>query len=112
MCAINRFAHSCHFAAATLLRVSAEGFGTILVILVQTRTGHAAVTGFLLSAALLPYVVSGPVLGRVLDQAHRPRRVAALLAFGYVVAMAALLAAAGRVPLGLAVAVAIMVGCT
>jgi MFS family permease len=94
------------------LRVSAEGFGTILVILVQARTGRPAVTGFLLSAVLMPYVVSGPVLGRVLDQALRPRRVAVLLAFGYVVAIAALLAAAGRVPLPLAVVAAVAVGCT
>ena len=91
--------------------MSAEGFGTILVILVQARTGRPAVTGFLLAAALLPYVVSGPVLGSALDRARRPRVLAAALAGCYALAIALLLGIAGRAPLPLAVAAALAVGC-
>jgi hypothetical protein len=101
-----------HFAAATLLRVSAEGIGTALVLLVQARTGQAASSGFLLAALLLPYVVSGPVLGNAMDRVRRPRLFATLLAAGYAVAVALLLLTAGDAPLSLAVLAAIAVGCT
>jgi MFS family permease len=101
-----------HFTAATLLRVSAEGTGTALVLLVQARTGHAASSGFLLAAVLLPYVVSGPVLGNALDRVGRPRVFATLLAGGYALAVALLLLVAGDVPLPLAVLAAGAVGCT
>ncbi|MGI8333565.1 MFS transporter [Actinomadura scrupuli] len=101
-----------HFTAATLLRVSAEGTGTALVLLVQDRTGRAASSGFLLAAVLLPYVVSGPILGNALDRVGRTRLFATLLAGGYACAVALLLVVAGGVPLPLAVLAAAAVGCT
>ncbi|MBE1532510.1 MFS transporter [Actinomadura algeriensis] len=101
-----------HLSAATLLRVSAEGVATAVVLTVQARTGDAATAGFLQTAMTLPYVLSGPVIGHVLDRTGRPRRLALLLAAGYAVATAALLATAGRSPLVLALAVAAVIGCT
>ncbi|MQY05225.1 MFS transporter [Actinomadura macrotermitis] len=101
-----------HLTAATLLRISAEGLATALVLTVQARTGHAATAGFLQTAMTLPYVLSGPVLGHVLDRAARPRRIAVAMAAGYAVATAALLALAGRSPLVLALAVAAVIGLT
>ena len=101
-----------HFAATTLLRVSAEGIGTALVLLVQARTGQAASSGFLLAAVLLPYVVSGPVLGNAMDRVRRTRLFATLLAAGYAIAVALLLLTAGDAPLWLAILAAIAVGCT
>ena len=100
-----------YLVAATLLRVSAEGFGTALVLLVHARTGQAASAGFLVSAVLLPYVVSGPVLGNALDRARRTRSVTILFAVGYLVAMTLLLTVAGRAPLIVAAMAAIAVGC-
>ncbi|MEV4254752.1 MFS transporter [Spirillospora sp. NPDC049652] len=102
---------SVHLAAATLLRVSAEGIATALVLTVQARTGHAASAGFLQTGMTLPYVLSGPVLGHVLDRTSRPRRAAVGTAAVYAVAAGTLLLVAGRVPLGVALAVAVVVGC-
>ncbi|MFC9972008.1 MFS transporter [Spirillospora sp. NPDC127200] len=94
------------------MRVSAEGMAVALVLTVQARTGNAAQAGFLQTAVTLPYVLSGPVIGHVLDRAARPRRVAVGLALGYAAATGLLMAVAGRTPLVLALAVAVVVGCT
>ncbi|MFI6514617.1 MFS transporter [Spirillospora sp. NPDC050679] len=94
-----------------MLRVSAEGMAVALVLTVQARTGNAAQAGFLQTAVTLPYVLSGPVIGHVLDRTARPRRVAVGLALGYAAATALLMAVAGRTPLLLALAVAVVVGC-
>ncbi|MFD0901209.1 MFS transporter [Actinomadura sediminis] len=101
-----------HLTAATLLRVSAEGVATAVVLTVQARTGDAAAAGFLQTAMTLPYVLSGPVIGHALDRTARPRRLALLLAAGYAVATALLFATAGRSALVLALAVAAVIGCT
>ncbi|QXJ22943.1 MFS transporter [Actinomadura graeca] len=101
-----------HLTAATLLRVSAEGLATALVLTVQARTGHAASAGYLQTAMTLPYVLSGPVVGNLIDRVARPRRVAVVMAAGYAVATAVLLMVAGRSPLVLALCVAAVIGCT
>ncbi|WP_067802830.1 MFS transporter [Actinomadura formosensis] len=101
-----------HLASATMLRVSAEGVATALVLTVQARTGNAATAGYLQTAMTLPYVLSGPVIGNVLDRVRRPRRVAVALAACYAVATGVLLATAGRSPLVLALGVATVIGCT
>ncbi|WP_242882749.1 MFS transporter [Actinomadura litoris] len=101
-----------HLTAATLLRVSAEGVATALVLTVQARTGDAATAGYLQAAMTLPYVLSGPVIGNVVDRVARPRRVAVAMAVGYAAATASLLLLAGRSPLVLALCVAAVIGCT
>ncbi|PRX01638.1 UNVERIFIED_ORG: MFS transporter [Actinomadura viridilutea] len=101
-----------HLTAATLLRISAEGMATALVLTVEARTGHAATAGFLQTAATLPYVLSGPLIGHALDRARRPRPVVMALAACYAAAAAALLAMAGRSPLALALTVAAVIGVT
>ncbi|MFD0683820.1 MFS transporter [Actinomadura fibrosa] len=100
-----------HLTAATLLRVSAEGMATALVLTVQARTGHAATAGYLQTAMTLPYVLSGPVIGSAIDRAARPRRLAVALAAGYAAAGTLLLLIAGRSPMAAALCVAALVGC-
>lgn len=95
-----------------MLRVSAEGVATALVLTVQARTGHAATAGYLQTAMTLPYVLSGPVIGNALDRVARPRRGALALAACYVAATGLLLVLAGRSPLALALVVAAVIGCT
>lgn len=95
-----------------MLRVSAEGVATALVLTVQTRTGHAATAGYLQTAMTLPYVLSGPVIGNALDRVARPRLGAVALAACYVAATGLLLVLAGRSPLALALVVAAVIGCT
>ncbi|WP_344941773.1 MFS transporter [Actinomadura miaoliensis] len=109
---INRGALPLHLTAATLLRVSAEGMATALVLTVEARTGRAAAAGFLQTAATLPYVLSGPLIGHALDRVRRPRPVIMTLAVCYAVAAAALLLMAGRSPLVLALLVAAVIGVT
>lgn len=109
---INGLAHRVHLGAATLLRVSAEGLGTALVLVVQSRTGHAATAGFVQMGVMLPYVLAGPVTGNAIDRTRRPRALALMLVGCYAVATMTLLTAVGRVPLGLALLIAIVVGCT
>ncbi|TDE39157.1 MFS transporter [Actinomadura sp. 6K520] len=101
-----------HLTSATLLRVSAEGVATALVLTVQARTGNAATAGYLQTAMTLPYVLSGPLIGHALDRVGRPRRAAVVLAAGYTVATAVLLAVAGRSPIVLALLVAAVIGVT
>ncbi|MFC0040633.1 MFS transporter [Actinomadura rayongensis] len=101
-----------HLTAATLLRISAEGLATALVLTVQARTGDAATAGFLQTAMTLPYVLSGPVIGHALDRTRRPGRFVAAVAAGYAVAMAALLTIAGHAPLYAALGVALVIGLT
>ncbi|MCP9952052.1 MFS transporter [Actinomadura madurae] len=101
-----------HLTSATMLRVSAEGVATALVLTVEARTGNAATAGYLQTAMTLPYVLSGPVIGDALDRVGRPRRVAVALAACYAVATAALLLTAGRSPLALALLIAAVIGCT
>ncbi|MGI5324739.1 MFS transporter [Actinomadura nitritigenes] len=101
-----------HLTAATLLRVSAEGVATALVLAVQARTGHAATAGYLQTAMTLPYVVSGPVIGNALDRMARPRRAVVPLALAYAAATGLLLAMAGGSPLVAALCVAAVIGCT
>ncbi|MBW8481768.1 MFS transporter [Actinomadura parmotrematis] len=101
-----------HLAAATPLRISAEGMATALVLAVAARTGHAATAGFLQTAMTLPYVLSGPVAGHLLDRVARPGRVAVAMAAGYVAAAALLLALAGAAPLAVAAVAAVAVGLT
>lgn len=100
-----------HLTAATLLRVSAEGAATALVLTVQARTGDAASAGFIQTAMMLPYVLSGPVIGHALDRTGRPRRLVIALAGGYAVATALLMVSAGRSPLVFVLMVAAVVGC-
>ncbi|TDB87730.1 MFS transporter [Actinomadura sp. KC216] len=109
---IGRSALPLHLTSATLLRVSAEGVATALVLTVQARTGDAASAGYLQTAMTLPYVLSGPLLGIVVDRVARPRGVAVALAAGYAVATGLLLGMAGRSPLVLALLVAAVIGCT
>ncbi|QKG23591.1 major facilitator superfamily permease [Actinomadura verrucosospora] len=98
--------------AATLLRVSAEGVATALVLTVQARTGHAATAGYLQTAMTLPYVISGPMIGNALDRLPQPRRLAVPLALAYAAATGLLLTMAGGSPLVLALTVAAVIGCT
>jgi MFS family permease len=101
-----------HLTAATLMRVSAEGVATALVLTVQARTGEAATAGYLQTAMTLPYVVSGPLIGNAVDRLAHPRRAAVLLAAVYAAASAVLLTVAGRSPLTVALCVAAVIGCT
>jgi MFS family permease len=98
--------------AATLARLASEMFPVAAVLLVLDRTGRPGLAGAVVAATTLPAVVTGPVLGAWLDRTPR-RRVA--LATNQVLLAASLLgilAAAGRAPAGVLVALAATAGLT
>jgi predicted MFS family arabinose efflux permease len=100
------------FLAATLARLASEMFPVTVVLLVLDRTGRAALAGAAVAATTLPSVVTGPVLGAWLDRTAR-RRVA--LASNQVVlgtSLLAILAAAGRAPGWVLLALAALAGLT
>jgi predicted MFS family arabinose efflux permease len=98
--------------AATLARLASEMFPVAVVLLVLDRTGRAGLAGAVVAATTLPAVVTGPVLGAWLDRTGR-RRVA--LAANQVLLAASLvgiLAAAGRAPGWVLLALAAVAGLT
>jgi MFS family permease len=98
--------------AATLARLASEMFPVAAVLLVLDRTGRAGLAGAVVAATTLPAVVTGPVLGAWLDRTGR-RRVA--LAANQVLLAASLvgiLAAAGRPPGWVLLALAAVAGLT
>jgi MFS family permease len=98
--------------AATLARLASEMFPVAAVLLVLDRTGRPGLAGAVVAATTLPAVVTGPVLGAWLDRTRR-RRVA--LATNQVLLAASLLgilAAAGRAPGGVLLALAALAGMT
>ncbi|GAA2617084.1 hypothetical protein GCM10010411_60280 [Actinomadura fulvescens] len=95
-----------------MLRVSAEGAATAIVLAVHARTDQAATAGFLQTAMTLPYILSGPVIGHAMDRTPRPRGLALVLTAGYGIAIGLLLLTAGDAPLGFALMIAAVVGCT
>ncbi|MFG1998097.1 MFS transporter [Spirillospora sp. NPDC048911] len=101
-----------YLSTATLLRVSAEGGATAIVLAVHARTAHVATAGFLQTAMTLPYILSGPIIGHAMDRVTRPRAVAFALTIGYAIAMSLLLMIAGDSPLGFALMIAAVIGCT
>ena len=52
-----------------------EGFALALVLLTLDRSGSTAAAGWLIAAATFPQLVTGPLLGPVLDRATHPWRV-------------------------------------
>ena len=101
-----------YYLAATLARVGDEMVGFTLVLLVLARTGSPWLAGGIGAAYALPAIVTGPLLGAWLDRtAHRRLALAtnqALLA----VIMLAMLAAVGRAPDVLVLALAAVAGLT
>jgi MFS family permease len=86
------------FTAATVARLSNEMFPVAGVLYVLDRTGSAAIAGAAAAALAVPTIVSGPVLGAVLDRARRRARVIAIEQAVGALALAALLLAAGHAP--------------
>jgi MFS family permease len=66
------------YAAATLGRLSNEMVSVAVVLYVLDRTGSASVAGATVAAVTLPSLISGPLLGGVIDRTRRRRRWLAL----------------------------------
>jgi hypothetical protein len=100
-----------YLAAAVLGRVADEGGRIVLVLLAIDRTGSTAVGGLLAGCFLVPHVIAAPISGAIADRSPHRARVqgAALVTFGFCLALVAILA--GNVPNGVLMVVAIIGGC-
>jgi MFS family permease len=86
-------------ATASLARLTNEGLAIALVLIADERTGSTAQAGVLVAASTFPQLVSGPLLGPVVDRSPRPwalLRLAGVVTFG---AAALLATTVGRTPL-------------
>ena len=99
-----------YLGAALLGRLSYEMFGTAVVLHTLARTDSAAAAGAVVAAATLPSVVLGPVLGVWLDRTSHRRAAIAASQAAMAMGVAALGLLAGRVPVAVLVALALLVG--
>src|SRR3954447_16115071 len=86
------------FVAATVARIADEALALVLVLFVLDRTGSAFAAGACVAAATLPGVVSGPVLGHVLDRSPRRKRLMVTNQLVVALSLAAVWIAVDRIP--------------
>jgi predicted MFS family arabinose efflux permease len=98
--------------AATLARLASEMFPVAAVLLVLDRTGRPVLAGAVVAATTLPGVVTGPVLGAWLDRTHRRRQALAANQLLLAASLLGILAAAGRAPGWVLLALAAFAGVT
>jgi MFS family permease len=98
--------------AATLARLASEMFPVAAVLLVLDRTGRPGLAGAVVAATTLPAVVTGPVLGAWLDRTRRRRLALATNQVLLAASLLGILAAAGRAPGGVLLALAALAGLT
>lgn len=87
-----------YLAAATSARISAEMFHTAVVVFVIVETGNDAIAGLMITAATLPAVILGPVLGVWLGRTERRRDAMVVNQLLLVTALLGLLLLTGRIP--------------
>ncbi len=98
-------------ASASLARLTNAGLALALVLLAEQRTGSTAQAGVLVAAATFPQLVTGPLLGPVLDRSRRPwalLRIAGVVTTGAAILLATTL---GRAPLVVPVLGALAMSC-
>ncbi|GII76266.1 hypothetical protein Sru01_12480 [Sphaerisporangium rufum] len=100
-----------YLATAFLARLAAEGVTVAVVMLVLARTGDAAPGAYVLAAWTAPHVLAAPLAGTLAARTPRPRMFYCGALAGFAAAVAALALLAGRVPLPVALAVAVAGGC-
>lgn len=94
-------------AASVPIRTAVSGTQIAIPILVVESTGDLALGAALVALALVPGIIVAPLVGALLDRAHRPRALLMTAAAGTAVAYA-ITAALGPVPIWV-VAVALVV---
>lgn len=95
-----------YLAAATAARTGDEMSGPALLLAGFAASGSAAEASSLLAAVTAAAAVGGPVLGVVLDRSARPGRLLAAALALYAVGLVLILAALGRLPRALVLAIA------
>src|SRR4051812_28714634 len=98
--------------AATVARLADEMFGVAVVLLVLERTGSPSLAGLTLAAAMLPGMLSGPVIGAWLDRTGKRSLIYTVDRLLLVTVLFGILAAAGNAPNFVVPALAFITGLT
>ncbi|MFC7547934.1 MFS transporter [Plantactinospora sp. GCM10030261] len=99
-------------ATATLSRLADEAAGVAVVLVVIARTGDPRLAGLVLSAFALPTLVTGPVLGAVLDRVRSKRPLFVANQVVLAVALGGILSLAGRAPGTVLIGLGLLAGLT
>jgi MFS family permease len=99
-----------YLGGAALARAGDEMSGPALLLLGFAVTGRPATGSELVASLTIAAAVGGPFLGAALDRSRRPDRVLAATLAAYALGMIAVQSAVGRLPMPLAVALALAAG--
>jgi MFS family permease len=99
-----------YLAGAAAARAGDEMAGPAVLLLGFAVTGRPATGSALLASATLAGAAGGPVFGALLDRSRRPDRVLAATLGTYALGVAAVAAAAGRLPMPVVVTIALAAG--
>ncbi|MFB9239427.1 MFS transporter [Plantactinospora siamensis] len=98
--------------AATVARLADEAAGVGVVLYVIARTADPRLAGLVVSAFALPTLVTGPVLGAVLDRLRRKRVLFLANQLVLAAALIGVLLLAGRAPGGALIGLGLLAGST
>ena len=99
-----------YLPGATAARAGDELSGPAVLLLGFAVTGRPATGSALLASVTIAAAAGGPVFGALLDRSRRPDRVLAATLAAYALAIAAIAAVAGRLPMPVVVAIALVAG--
>lgn len=98
--------------AATGSRLADEAAAVAVALFVVARTGDAGLAGLVVAAFALPTLVTGPVLGTLLDRLRTPRVLFLANQVALAAALAGILLLAGRAPGAVLAALGLLAGLT
>ncbi|SDZ48244.1 hypothetical protein SAMN05421684_5558 [Asanoa ishikariensis] len=98
--------------AATGSRLADEAAAVAVALHVVARTGDAGLAGLVVAAFALPTLVTGPVLGALLDRLRAPRALFLANQLALATALAGILLLAGRAPGAALVGFGLLAGLT
>jgi MFS family permease len=99
-----------YLPGATAARAGDEMSGPAVLLLGFAVTGRPATGSALLASATIAAAAGGPVFGALLDRSRRPDRVLAATLAAYALGIVAIAAAAGRLPMPVVLAIALVAG--
>ena len=98
--------------AATGSRLADEAAAVAVALYVVARTGDAGLAGLVVAAFALPTLVTGPLLGALLDRLRAPRALFLANQVALATALAGILLLAGRAPGAALVGLGLLAGLT
>jgi hypothetical protein len=98
--------------SASCARLVNEGLTLAVVLLAIDRSGSTVTAGWLIAVTTFPQLVTGPLLGPVLDRASQPWRLLRLAGLATAAATLTIVASLGRTPFAVPAAAALLIACT